>query len=110
MFLRPIDQAFGASPLAILFGRNDFARHYALRSLAERDRLEWLEMTPKKADESPYRRILVGFRNGQPASMELRDAFDNLTVLTLSALEKNPSLPERVFKFDIPPGADVIRE
>ncbi len=110
VFLRPVDQAFGASPLAILFGRDDFERHYALRSLAERDGLEWLEMTPKKADESSYRRILVGFRKGQPVSMELHDAFGNLTVLTLSALEKNPPLSERMFRFDLPPGVDIIRE
>lgn len=108
--LRPLDQAFSANPLTILFGRNTLEQNYALRPLAVRDGLEWLEMTPKKADESSYKKILIGFRNGQPASMELQDAFGNLTRLTLSALEKNPSLPERAFKLVVPPGADVIRE
>ncbi|WP_102033322.1 outer membrane lipoprotein chaperone LolA [Candidatus Glomeribacter gigasporarum] len=110
VMLHPLDQAFSASPLAVLFGRNNLEHDFALRPQAARDGLEWLKMTPKKTDESPYRRILLGFRNGQPESMELHDAFGNLTVLTLSALEKNSPLPERMFKFDMPPGVDIIRE
>src|SRR5260363_161540 len=54
--------------------------------------------------------ILIGFRNGQPASMKLHDVFGNVTVLTLSALEQNPTLTERAFHFEWLAGVDVVQE
>jgi outer membrane lipoprotein carrier protein len=40
--------------------------------------------------------------------MELHDVFGNVTLLTFSNIEKNPSLPASTFKFVRPPGADLI--
>ncbi|WP_275226150.1 hypothetical protein [Candidatus Glomeribacter gigasporarum] len=42
--------------------------------------------------------------------MKLHDVFGNVTVLTLSALEQNPTLTERAFHFEWPAGVDVVQE
>ena len=50
----------------------------------------------------------IGFRDGNLEAMELHDVFGNVTLLTFSNIEKNPSLPASTFKFVRPQGADVI--
>ena len=40
--------------------------------------------------------------------MELSDKLGQATVIEFGALRRNPALDARLFKFEPPPGADVI--
>jgi outer membrane lipoprotein carrier protein len=42
--------------------------------------------------------------------MELLDLFGNTTVLRVTAIKRNPTLPPGLFKFTPPKGADVLSE
>ena len=42
--------------------------------------------------------------------MELRDAFGNTTLLSFTAMQKNPALPADTFRFTVPKGADVMKQ
>ncbi|MGY8524811.1 outer membrane lipoprotein chaperone LolA [Paracidovorax citrulli] len=106
---RKLDGAIGSSPAAILFGSNDLNKDFVVRDGPVRDGLEWLELTPK-AKDTQFERIGIGFRSGNLEAMELRDAFGNTTLLTFSAMQKNPQLPADTFRFTVPKGADVIRQ
>lgn len=106
---RKLDNALGSSPAAILFGSNDLGKNFDIRNAATRDGVEWLEMTPKSKD-TQFERIGIGFKGGNLEAMELRDAFGNTTLLTFTAMQKNPPLPADTFHFTVPKGADVMKQ
>jgi len=106
---RKLDGALGSSPAAILFGSNDLTKNFDVKNGATRDGVEWLELTPKSKD-TQFERIAIGFKAGNLEAMELRDAFGNTTMLTFSAIQKNPSLPADAFRFTVPKGADVMKQ
>ena len=106
---RKLDNALGSSPAAILFGSNDLSKNFDIKNGPTRDGVEWLELTPKTKD-TQFERIGIGFKGGNLEAMELRDAFGNTTLLTFSAMQKNPPLPADTFRFTVPKGADVMKQ
>ncbi len=105
--VRPLGNALGASPAAILFGSNDLDKNFTLRDAGVKNGIDWLELTPKARD-TQFESVGIGFRDGNLQAMELHDVFGNVTLLTFSNIQKNPSLPPGTFKFTTPKGADVI--
>ena len=106
---RKLGSALGSSPAAILFGSNDLEKNFTLRDAGKKDGLEWLEATPK-AKDSTFEHIGIGLRNGLPESMILRDTFGQMSLLSFTKFEKNPSLSADHFKFVVPKGADVTQQ
>ena len=107
--VKKLGDALGSSPAAILFGSNDLEKNFTLSEAGARDGLEWLDAKPKARDTA-FEQISIGLRNGTPEAMELRDAFGQTSVLAFKKFEKNPSLGAQQFKFDMPKGADVIKQ
>jgi outer membrane lipoprotein carrier protein len=105
--IRPLGNALGASPAAILFGSNDLDKNFTSRDAGVKDGIDWLELTPK-AQDTQFQQVGIGFKNGNLEAMELHDVFGNVTLLTFSNIEKNPPLKADQFKFIVPKGADVI--
>jgi outer membrane lipoprotein carrier protein len=104
---RKLGGALGASPAAILFGSNDLEKNFTLRDAGVKNGIDWLELIPKSND-TQFKSVGIGFRDGNLEAMELHDVFGNVTLLTFSNIQKNPPLPASQFKFTVPPGADVI--
>ena len=105
---RKLGDALGGTPAAILFGSNDLDKNFALADAGTRDGLAWLDATPK-AKDTAFERISIGFRNGELAAMELRDALGQTTQLTFAGVERNPKVDPSTFVFTPPKGADVLR-
>ncbi|MBC7416198.1 MAG: outer membrane lipoprotein chaperone LolA [Herminiimonas sp.] len=105
--VRKLGNALGSSPAAILFGSNDLEKNFTLKEIGQKGGLEWLEATPK-AKDTTFDHIGIGFRNGLPEAMELRDSFGQVSLLTFTRFEKNPALAGEQFKFVVPKGADVF--
>jgi len=106
---RKLDDALGATPAAILFGSNDLEKRFTLTESGTRDGIEWLDAVPKSKDTT-FERISIGFRQGELAAMELRDALGQTTMLRFSSVERNPRLSPDSFRFTIPKGADVLKQ
>lgn len=104
---RKLGGALGASPAAILFGSNDLEKNFTLSDAGVKNGIDWLELIPKSKD-TQFKSVGIGFRDGSLEAMELHDVFGNVTLLTFSNIEKNPSLPASTFKFVRPKGADLI--
>lgn len=107
--VRPLGNAIGSSPAAILFGSNDLEKNFALSEAGEKEGLEWLQAIPK-AKDTQFEKIGIGLRDGVPVAMELRDSFGQVSVLTFTRFEKNPALPVTQFQFVMPKGADVLQQ
>lgn len=107
--VRKLGNAIGSSPAAILFGSNDLEKNFTLSEAGEKEGLEWLQAIPK-AKDTQFEKIGIGLKNGMPVAMELRDSFGQVSVLTFTQFEKNPSLPTNAFQFVMPKGADVLQQ
>jgi outer membrane lipoprotein carrier protein len=107
--VRKLGNALGSSPAAILFGSNDLEKNFTLKDAGARDGMEWLQATPK-AKDTTFDQIGIGLRDGVPAAMELRDSFGQVSLLTFTKFEKNPTLPDSQFRFTTPKGADVFEQ
>jgi outer membrane lipoprotein carrier protein len=106
--VRKVGDAISATPAAILFGTGDLEASFTLKETGAVDGVEWLEATPR-ARESGFDWIRVGFRDGLPQAMEVRDAFGQTTRFVFRGLERNPPLDPSTFRFVAPPGVDVVR-
>jgi outer membrane lipoprotein carrier protein len=104
---RKLGGALGASPAAILFGSNDLEKNFTLSDAGVKNGIDWLELVPKSKD-TQFKSVGIGFRDGNLEAMELHDVFGNVTLLTFSNIQTNPSLPASTFKFVRPKGADLI--
>ena len=107
--VRKLGDALGGTPASILFGSNDLDKNFELKDAGVRDGVAWLEAKPKTRDTA-FEKISIGFRNGELAAMELRDALGQVTLLDFSDVERNPKVDASTFKFTPPKGADVLQQ
>jgi outer membrane lipoprotein carrier protein len=107
--VKKLGAALPASPASILFGTNEFEREFEVKDDGTRDGLEWIDARPRKKDTT-FERILLGFRDGLPAAMQLTDSFGQTTQLTFANVERNPKVDAQGFKFVPPAGADVLED
>jgi outer membrane lipoprotein carrier protein len=107
--IKTLGNAIGSSPAAILFGSNDLEKNFTLSEGGLREGIEWLQAIPKAKDTS-FEKIGIGLKDGVPVAMELRDSFGQISLLSFTKFEKNPSLPANQFHFALPKGADVLQQ
>jgi outer membrane lipoprotein carrier protein len=107
--IKTLGNAIGSSPAAILFGSNDLEKNFTLFEGGTRDGIEWLQAIPKTKDTN-FEKIGIGLKDGMPVAMELRDSFGQVSLLSFTRFEKNPSLSPNQFRFVIPKGADVLQQ
>ncbi|MEY3265359.1 MAG: outer rane lipoprotein carrier protein [Pseudomonadota bacterium] len=107
--IKTLGNAIGSSPAAILFGSNDLEKNFTLSEGGTRDGIEWLQAIPKTKDTN-FEKIGIGLKDGMPVAMELRDSFGQVSLLSFTRFEKNPSLSPNQFRFVIPKGADVLQQ
>lgn len=107
--VRKLGDAIGGSPAAILFGSNDLERNFTLKEAGRREGLEWLDAVPRSR-EAGFERVSIGFREGLPEAMEIRDSFGQTTSVRFSGVERNPRLAADAFRFQPPKGADVVEQ
>jgi len=106
---RKLGNALGSSPAAILFGSNKLEENFTLSEAGARDGMEWLNATPKAKDTS-FEQISIGLKDGVPMAMELKDTFGQTSRLTFTNFQRNPQLGAQQFKFEVPQGADVVKQ
>jgi outer membrane lipoprotein carrier protein len=104
--VRPMSQALGATPAALLAG-NAIERDFTLRALPDEGGLQWAEASPRLKD-SGIQALKIGFRSGALAAIEILDGFGQRSRIEFSAIESNPQLGAERFRFAPPAGADVV--
>ncbi len=105
--VKPLSGTLAASPAVLLSGSNDVDKSFTVKDLGESNGLEWVGLTPKTQD-TDFDNVKLGFKGAAIAVMELKDALGNLTRITFSHLILNPAIPDSLFQFTPPAGADVI--
>lgn len=107
--VKKLGAALPASPASILFGTNDFERDFAVKDDGTREGLAWLVATPR-AKDAPFERVEIGFRDGVPAAMQLKDSFGQVSRLSFARFERNVKVDPALLRFEPPKGADVLED
>jgi len=106
--VRPMTQAIGATPAALLAG-SALDKEFELKALPASDGLEWVQAAPRVKD-GPIQSLRVGFKGSVLAALEIVDGFGQRSMLRFTALEQNVKLADETFRFTPPKGADVIQQ
>jgi len=106
--VRPMAQALGATPAALLAGAT-LDKEFDLKAVPAAEGFEWVQATPKIKD-GPIQLLRVGFKGKDLAALDIVDAFGQRSALRFSALEQNIKLSDEQFRFTPPKGADVIQQ
>ena len=105
--VRTLDQALGATPLALLSGVAPIEETFTVDGVDHRDGLDWYALTPKQS-QPEFRLLRVAFKGDLLVSLELEDSFGQRTRLDFQKLERNPTLDPALLKFTPPAGVDVV--
>ncbi|MCU0929058.1 MAG: outer membrane lipoprotein chaperone LolA [Burkholderiaceae bacterium] len=106
--VRPMSQALGATPAALLTGTS-LERDFELSALPARDGLDWVQARPKQAEGS-FSLLRVGFAGAQLAALEIVDNFGQTSVLRFERVEQGAALPPETFRFTPPPGVELLTQ
>ena len=106
--VRPLEQGLGSTPAMLLSGSGKVGDAFASAGVQVQGDWTWCRLRPKQ-DDSDFEQVSLALdKRGELAAMELRDKLGQSTVIEFGALRRNPSLDAALFKFQPPPGADVI--
>jgi len=95
------------SPLNLLTEPSRLDEQFEVREAGDASGLQLLELRSRDR-ESGFERILLGLRNDVLALMIMEDAFGLRTELRFDEIRRNPDLDEALFRFELPPGVDLL--
>lgn len=105
--VRPMGDALGSTPAAILFGTGELDQDFVLSDGGAADGLVWVEARPRTT-ESSFESVRIGLEGSELRRMVLRDNFGQTTNIVFTRLQANPAVDADRFRFVPPAGADVI--
>ena len=106
--VRPIADALGATPAALLAGGASMDQDFELSAAGESGGLSWVDAVPRNK-EAAFRRLRIGFDRERLAVIEIHDALGQVSMLDFAVSDTIKVDAER-FRFTPPTGADVIRQ
>lgn len=105
--VKAVDSTLGSTPAMLLSGTGKLTDAYEVVSEYEEDGLDWVELKPR-ASEGDFTRVRLAFAGEELQRMELTDALDQVTSITLEDVARNVEIDDARFAFEPPPGTDVI--
>lgn len=107
--VRPLASGLGETPAALLTGGRDVLRRFEETGAWSGEGLDWVRLKPR-SEESDFDSVAIAFAGKRPAQLEIVDRLGQLTRIFLTDVRLNPALDDASFRFEVPDGADVIRE
>jgi outer membrane lipoprotein carrier protein len=96
-------------PALLLSGRDDLLAEFdASLETPPGPGLQRLRLTPKKADPEVERVFLDVDGADRIRAVRVRDAQGNESLFEFDAIRENVGLPDRLFRFEVPRGVEVI--
>ncbi|MGD2112920.1 MAG: outer membrane lipoprotein chaperone LolA [Gammaproteobacteria bacterium] len=97
------DEVLTATPAMLLSGNRPLDEVFTFEELAPNR----VRLTPR-TDDSNITSLMLAFAGGLLTRIEARDTFGNTTTFRFTNLVRNPTLDQQIFRFEPPPGADVV--
>jgi len=108
--VRPFRRNIAETPAMLLIGGADRLEEDYRVFVGEQsaDRISW-QLVPRDGT-AMFERIELTFQGEVPARMTLWDAMEQVTVIEFSDGRVNPALDEALFRFEPPPGVDILHD
>lgn len=95
------------SPLAALIKPSRLDGDYMIREAGTSDNLEWLVLTPRKANTG-FKSAKLGFGRAGLSRMQVVDALGQRTEIGFTSWKRNPRFAKTTFSYKPPKGVDVV--
>jgi outer membrane lipoprotein carrier protein len=105
---QPMERVLAGAPIMLLSEPRPLDEDFHVEVVGERAGLNWVELRPKDV-ETDFTRVLIGMEGRIIGMMVLYDQFGQQTRIRFSDMRLNPGFPAATFRFEAPPGVDVIR-
>ena len=96
------------SPLAVLIDPRKLDAQYTVTEAGASGGLQWLNLKPKKAENSAFSTAKLGLANGKLVRLDFTDIRGQRTQITFSNWKRNLRIAPSNFRFTPPKGVDVI--
>jgi len=105
--IRRLTSGIGDTPAALLTGKETVLERFTIEKSWNEDGLALVRLKPRSAD-SDFAGVTLGFDGPGLRRLLLDDRLGQQTRIDFSEVRTNPPLSPEVFRFQLPPGADVI--
>lgn len=106
--VRTLESGLGSTPAMLLSGGGKVRDAFEGLPAERKGDWVWSRLRPKQGG-SDFEQVSLAFdARGELAAMELRDKLGQATLIEFGAVRRNLPLEEALFRFEPPPGADVI--
>lgn len=107
--VQPIEKVLSATPAMLLSGNEPLEQVFHMQAMPAGDNKLQVRLLPR-SDDSNVTEIDLFFANDILARIEARDSFGNTTTFVFTNLVRNIRLDHDLFRFEPPPGADIVGE
>lgn len=104
--------AFGSTPAALIASATDLSAlraEFTLENAPDKDGMSWVSAKPKAAD-STLQIVRIGFKGDALSQLDITDSFGQRSVVSFNAMQINAPLPADIFKFTLPPKAELLKQ
>ena len=101
--------ALGSTPALLLSSSEPLENNFSIKELGAHEGFLWLELKPKAAD-SNFDFVRLAIEGDVLRAMEMVDGFGQTTRLFFETVVRNQKIADDKFRFQPPPGVDVIGE
>lgn len=105
--VQPVSKALAATPAQLLAGGPDLRERFEITVPGEVGETRWVKLVPR-TDETDFKEVRLGFREGEIAVMELKDDFGDTTRIRFQDVEINEPIGAERFELDVPDNVDVV--
>ncbi|MCY3730361.1 MAG: outer-membrane lipoprotein carrier protein LolA, partial [Rhodospirillaceae bacterium] len=105
----PLDEPASATPAMLLSGDQAVRDGFEVLESFAAGEIDWVRLVPR-LEGTDFSTVLIGFRAGELAGLELVDGLDQVTEIQFGEVEVNPAIPDDAFDFSPPEEVDVIGE
>jgi len=105
--VKPVTEALDNAPIQVFLSDRPLREAFAVQYLRDDFGVEWFELRPL-AEGQDVKVVRIGLADGVLVRMDLLDALGQISEITLTRVERNPTLPAGQFRFVPPPGVDVV--
>ncbi|MDH5276077.1 MAG: outer membrane lipoprotein chaperone LolA [Gammaproteobacteria bacterium] len=105
--IRKLTSGIGDTPAALLTGRESVLERFKVERSWTEGELALVRLIPR-SEESDFAGVTLGFKGSELRQLLFDDRLGQQTRIDLSSVGTNPTLSPDLFRFQPPPGADVI--
>ncbi len=105
--IRAAGDALAGTPAMLLAGEGDLNDEFEITDAGQQDGLDWSRLTPRRPD-GDFREVRLGFAGRELRRMTFIDRLGQTTELELLEVVRNPRFDPSLFRFEPPPGVDVV--